>query len=86
MRGSVGKDYSKSTVDEMDQKLIKMANQSFADHLANEHLPHGQSIIENPELVFDDSAWQFLKKHVPGYALFDKIALMPATKTTNVTN
>ena len=80
MKGSIGKDYR------IDKDMIQMANESFADHLASEHLPRGESIVKNPELIFDDSAWQFLKTHVPGYALFDKIALMPATNNTNVTN
>lgn len=61
---------------------INQATQVFQNALASEHLPHDESIYNNPDLIFDDSAWQFLKKNVPGYVLYDKIALMPVTNNT----
>jgi len=59
-------------------RLTNEAKQELANALASEQLPLYNSLSKNPDLIFDDSAWQFLKKNVPGYALYDKIALMPA--------
>ena len=64
-------------------KNVELAKQGFADALTGEHIPMSYGISKDQQLIFDDSAWQFLKKHVPGYALYDKIALMPANNYTN---
>ena len=58
--------------------LIHSANRSLSEGLAGDHLPMDDSISKDPNQVFDDSAWRFLKNHVPGYALYDDIALRPA--------
>lgn len=64
-------------------KNVELAKQGLADALTGEHIPMSYGISKDQQLIFDDSAWQFLKKHVPGYALYDTIAPMPANIYTN---
>ena len=68
------------------------AEDSFLGALQTDRLPFDdRRMASDPAYVFDDSAWRFLKTHVPGYALFDEIGLIQpaaaatATDTTTTT-
>lgn len=64
LRGRADKDNSTLVKDD-----IADAQRLFEDALAS---GHNSTEIEK-ELVFDDSAWQILKKNVPEYAVFDTL-------------
>ena len=81
-RRSADKDPSNPANAKKIQEKTQFLNRSLSSSLSREHRPRDKTISENPNLIFDDSAWQFLKKHVPGYLLFDEIALMPATNNS----
>jgi len=57
-----------------DQKAVTQAEESLAKALASNRLPSSinASTANDGETIFDDSAWQFLKRNDPGYALLDK--------------
>jgi len=67
-RGQVGRN---------EPKKLEIAERQFAKDLARDHLPLDAGEAAEQNLVFNDSAWQFLKKRVPAYALFDELALVP---------
>lgn len=57
-------------------KRIEEAQQMLADALSKEDLPMGAEPSKLQELVFDDSAWQLLKKNIPAYAMYDMLGLL----------
>jgi hypothetical protein len=71
MRGRSGKD-----TPELTEERILEANKTFFEALSREEP------LVLLDRVFDDSAWQFLKHAVPGYAGFDEFSL----SSVNVSN
>eukprot|EP00957_Ditylum_brightwellii_P156055 11878214-Ditylum_brightwellii.AAC.1 len=67
--------------DEEDEAFLS-AKESFLSALSREEpLLDSQS-----NMIFDDSAWQFLKHAVPGYAGFDEFSLPSLNLTKSHTS
>jgi len=66
---------------EAARETLKLTEEDLASSLAGEDLPMDTKHFEEQGLVFDDSAWQFLKSHVSAYGLFDEIGLIKTNES-----
>jgi len=55
------------------------AEQKLIEDLSSDRVPLNAGGCDIDVTQFDDSAWIYLKKHVPAYSLYDKLGLIDVT-------